>query len=259
VRFRFDNDDRMNYYRQGPGRPGSNMATFGVPGWTRYVKLIAITCGVVWLVQMVALWWFGVRLSPLFGVVPQRVVTGWLWQPLTYMFLHSPTQMFHILLNMLMLWMFGGELERYWGGRAFLRYYFVCGIGAGIVAVISGFVISGMASVPVIGASGAIFGVFIAYGMVFANRTVLFMMIFPMKARTMAWIMFAVTFFSVLTQSGSGISHVAHLGGAVVGYLYLKRAWRIGDFYRELRWKIRRRRFKVMPAKERDDFDRWVN
>jgi membrane associated rhomboid family serine protease len=95
----------------------------------------------------------------------------------------------------------------------------------------------------------------IAYGIVFANRPILFMMIFPMYARTFAWILFAFAFFSTWSASSSGVSHVAHLGGAITGYLYLKRAWRVGDFYRELRWKLRRRRFKVMPP----DDDHWVN
>ena len=113
------------------------------------------------------------------------------------------------------------------------------------------------ANTPTIGASGAIFGLFMAYGMIFADRTILFMLIFPMKARTMAIIMFALTFFYLISQPGSGVSHIAHLGGAVTGFLYLKRAWRIGDLYRDIRWRLLRRRFKVMRPP--DDDDRWVN
>ena len=85
------------------------------------------------------------------------------------------------------------------------------------------------------------------------------MLIFPMKARTMAIIMFVVTFFYTFTQPAGGISHIAHLGGAVVGFLYLKRAWRVGDLIREMRWKSQRRKFKVMQSDDRDDSDRWVN
>ena len=81
------------------------------------------------------------------------------------------------------------------------------------------------------------------------------MLIFPMQARHMAWILIGINFFYLLSQPGSGVSHIAHLGGALAGYLYLKRAWRIGEFYRELRWKIRRRRFKSVS---RDD-DPWLN
>ena len=108
-----------------------------------------------------------------------------------------------------------------------------------------------------IGASGALFGLFVAYGVVFARRTILFMLIFPMQARTMALLLVGLNFFYLVSQPGSTVSYVAHLGGALAGYLYLKRAWRIGQFYRELRWKIRRRKFKMMPPN--DPEDPWVN
>jgi membrane associated rhomboid family serine protease len=249
----------MSYYRQGPFRPGGGSGVrVGVPGLTPVVKAIMIACAAVWLVQLGSRFFAGFALEPLFGLVPAAIFRGWLWQPFTYMFLHSPTDLFHLLFNMLMLWMFGGELERFWGSRAFLRYYVVCGVGAGLFAAVTGLLGGEQAMLlPTIGASGAIFGLFMAYGMVFAERTVLFMLIFPMKARTMALIMFALTFFYTISLPGSGVSHIAHLGGAVTGFLYLKRAWRIGQFYRELRWKYLRRRFKVIPPD--DDRDRWVH
>jgi membrane associated rhomboid family serine protease len=112
-------------------------------------------------------------------------------------------------------------------------------------------------SPPTIGASGAIFGIFMAYGMVFGERTILFMMIFPMKARTFAIIMAALALFNLLGQANDGVSHIAHVGGALTGFLYLKRTWRVGEFYRNLRWRMLRRKFKVMPP--RDDDDRWVH
>jgi membrane associated rhomboid family serine protease len=181
------------------------------------------------------------------------------WQVGTYMFLHDPTSIFHILFNLVFLWMFGGELERLWGGPAFLRYYLVCGIGGGVFATVMGLVYAPHYNVMTYGASGALFGLMMAFGMVFAERTVLFMLLFPMKARTMAMILFAIAFFYTVTGSGGGISHVGHLGGAVTGFLYLKRVWRVGELYRELKWKIRRRRFKVMQQNEKDDFDRWIH
>jgi len=246
----------MSYYRQGPIRGGG--IRFGAPGLTPMVRAIMIACGAVWLVQVVIGMSTDYSLERLFGVVPAFVIRGWIWQPFTYMFLHSPRDPFHLLFNMLMLWMFGGELERYWGSKPFLRYYLVCGVGAGLSAVVMGLFGRESSLIPTIGASGAIFGLFMAYGMVFAERTVLFMLIFPMKARTMAIIMFALTFFYTFSLAGGGVSHVAHLGGAVTGFLYLKRAWRIGDFYRDLRWRYLRRRFKVMPPPD-DDRDRWVH
>ena len=110
--------------------------------------------------------------------------------------------------------------------------------------------------VAITGASGAIYGLFIGFGVVFAERTILFMLIFPMKARTMALIMFGIAFFFSWTQPQGGVSHIAHLGGAVVGFLYLKRAWRIGPLWRELKWKYLRRRFKVMKP---PDDDKWIH
>jgi membrane associated rhomboid family serine protease len=256
----------MSFYRQGPGRPAGPGVRLGVPGLTPFVKIIVIVCGVVWLLQVLSYGLGELDLSGWFGVVPTGMAAGKLWQPVTYMFLHDPRGLLHLLFNMLMLWMFGGELERYWGSRAFLRYYLVCGIGAGIITFLFNYLVifkyfgkEIYGYIPVIGASGAIFGLFMAYGLIFAERTVLFMMLFPMKARTMALIMFGLTFFYTVTQSATGISHISHLGGAVVGFLYLKRAWRVGDFYREMRWKMMRKRFKVMPPDDRDDFDRWVN
>jgi membrane associated rhomboid family serine protease len=172
------------------------------------------------------------------------------------MFLHNPGDPFHLLFNMLMLWMFGGELERFWGARGFLTYYLICGLGAGVVITLAGLAMGGLDAVtPTIGASGALFGMFIAYGTVFARRTVLFMLLFPMQARTMAMLLTALSVFYLIGQPGGNVSHVAHLGGALTGFLYLKRVWRVGDLYRELRWRIRRRRFKMVPPPD----DRWPN
>jgi len=248
----------MSYYRQGPFRPGGGGQSIGVPPVTPYLKWIMMACGGVWLLQIT--FRFALHTDALeqwLGVLPQKVIFGGrLWQPVTYMFLHSPTEMFHLLLNMLFLWMFGSELERHWGSRAFLRYYMICGISGGVCATLLGLV-SGPTQVT-IGASGAIFGLLAAYGIVFAERTILFMMIFPMKARTMAMIMFGIAFFYTLTQPGSGVSHIAHLGGGIGGVLYLKRVWRIGSLVREWRWKRQRKKFSVLSDKD-EDYDRWLN
>lgn len=175
------------------------------------------------------------------------------------MFLHARLSPFHLIFNMLFLWMFGGDLERTWGGPAFLRFYLVCGVGAGFVTAVVGFLMGPPDSViPTIGASGAIYGLLVAFGVVFAERTVLFMLIFPMKARTLALILAGLAFFYSLTGPNDGTAHVAHLSGAVIGFLYLKRAWRIGEFYRELRWRYLRRKFKVV-TRDDDEFDRWTH
>jgi membrane associated rhomboid family serine protease len=250
----------MSYYRQDPFRSHGGGVTIGVPSVTPVVRALMIACGAVWLVQ-VLLSYQGVPLSRWLGVVPAQVIRGQVWQVATYMFLHDTQSPLHILLNMLMLWMFGSDLERHWGGREFLRYYLISGIGGGVFATVMGLLMAGRGEdqFVTIGASGAVFGLIVAYGTVFADRTVLFMMLFPMRARTMAMILFAITFFYTFSQRASGVSHIGHLGGAVVGYLYLRRVWRIGSLYREVRWRIRRRKFQVLHRDDRGDPDRWVN
>jgi len=242
----------MNYYRQGPYRPSG----FGleVPGLTPCVKRLIIGNAAVWLGQLVCRG-LAVPLESWLGLVPQEVLFR-PWQVVTYMFLHNPQDPFHLLFNMLMLWMFGGELERFWGPRGFLGYYAICGLGAGVTIAVAGLAAGGVeARIPTTGASGALFGIFVAYGIVFARRTVLFMLLFPMQARTMAMLLTGLSLFYLIGQPGGSVSHVAHLGGAATGFLYLKRVWRLGDLYRDLRWKVRRRRFKMVPPPD----DRWLH
>lgn len=227
----------------------------GLPAVTPVNKALMIACGATWAVQLVtSLLFSGVDLAPYLGLVPVAVVHGWIWQLATYAFLHSTVWYSHILFNLLTMWMVGGDLERHWGGRKYLTYWLVCAVGAGLCVTLAGG-FRGVAT-PTIGASGAIYGLLLAYGTLFAERRLLFMMLFPIRARTMAWILFAIAFLSNLTPRADGVSHLAHLGGMVVGWLYLKRAWRVGDGWRELVWKIRRRRFKVMPPEDRDP---WIH
>jgi membrane associated rhomboid family serine protease len=176
------------------------------------------------------------------------------WQLATYMGLHAGLG--HIFFNMLLVWMFGGELERLWGPRAFLRYYLVCGFGGGVAIFLQGMIRG--AEVPTLGASGALYGMIMAYGLLFAERRVLFMMMFPMKAKTFAMIFFFFALYYNFASVSDGVSHIGHLGGALTGLIYLKRAWRIDRLYKEIRWRLQRRRFKVMMGKK-DDTDRWVN
>jgi membrane associated rhomboid family serine protease len=245
----------MSYYRSTPPRGGWSGESLGFPVVTPVNKALMIACGAVWAIQFV----LGpllklIDFSPWLGLVPMAVAHGWVWQLVTYMFLHAPGGISHILFNLLAMWMFGGDVERHWGGRKYLAYWLACGIGAGVCVAAAG--IPRGVTTPTIGASGAIYGLILAYGTLFAERRILFNFLFPIKARTFALIFFVIAFVSSLTQQGDGVSHVAHLGGMVVGWLYLKRAWRLGAFWQELSWRIRRRRFKVMPP--RDD-DRWIH
>jgi membrane associated rhomboid family serine protease len=157
-----------------------------------------------------------------FGLVP-RAVTHLLavWQLGTYMFLHDPIGVTHILLNMLMLWMFGTTLENTWGTKRFLQYYFVCGVGAAICVVVLA-TLFGNAESRTIGASGAIFGLLLAFGVLFPDAQMLFMFIFPLKAKYCVMIYGAIEFLFTLGSTGDGVSHVAHLGGMAFGYFYLR-------------------------------------
>ncbi|HEX6853361.1 MAG TPA: rhomboid family intramembrane serine protease [Candidatus Polarisedimenticolaceae bacterium] len=245
----------MSYYRNPPFR-GSGVQ-LGLPPITPVNRALMIACGAVWAVQFVSAVFFRSAWPDLlFGLNPADVLSGWVWQPLTYVFLHSTAYPTHLLFNLLVLWMFGGELERYMGGRRYLTYFLICGGGAGLFVVGQALLRGGAALDSItIGASGVVYGLILAYGVLFAERIVLVMFVFPMKARTMMWIFFAMAFLSNLSQSPDGISHIAHLGGMVVGWVYLKKAWRLGEIAREIRWKLRRRKFKVMPPGD----DRWIH
>ena len=169
-----------------------------------------------------------------------------LWQPVTYMFLHGGIG--HLLFNMLALWMFGTELERMWGTRFFVRYYMVTGIGAALLTVAWS-----LSPLPyaneiyqsvVIGASGAIYGLLLAYGLYFPTREIYLYFLFPIQARYFVMIAGAIAFLSSVGSSGGGVAHVAHLGGLLVGYLYLKgRRGPLDEIkYRWLKWRLGRSR-----------------
>src|SRR3984893_7253959 len=143
----------------------------------------------------------------LLALSPELVLKHFaIWQLVTYMFLHGSFG--HILFNMLTLWMFGMDLERDWGTKRFLKYYFICGIGAGLCDVLVNAAL-GHLNTRTIGSSGAIYGLLLAFGVLYPDRVVVM-------------IIGAIAFMSSLGSSGSGVSNVAHLGGMLFGYLYLR-------------------------------------
>jgi membrane associated rhomboid family serine protease len=200
------------------------------------------------------------------GLIPTFVIHDfWIWQLATYMFLHGG--IFHILFNMLALWMFGAELERIWGTRYFLKFYFVTGIGAGVLTVLFSMLPFGFAHQVqhsiIIGASGAIYGLLLAYAMYFPDRPIYMYMLFPIPAKIFVAIMGAIALFSSLGESG-GIANATHLGGLLVAYLFLKngRVHPISELkYRYLKWKINRvrRKFDVYSGGRSNDWDRRVH
>lgn len=201
-----------------------------------------------------------------FGLAPRQVLgQAYLWQLVTYLFLHGG--LMHILFNMFTLWMFGADLERGWGTRAFLRYYFLCGVGAGVCVLAANMAVGDLYT-RTIGSSGAIYGLLMAYGLLYPDRTVLFSFLFPIKAKYFVMIIGAIAFLGSFGAAGSGVSHVAHLGGMLFGYVYLKarlprrrltgRSWMaaVRACYRD--WKIRRARRKFEVYLRKHDRDRWV-
>jgi rhomboid family protein len=187
------------------------------------------------------------------------------WQLVTYMFLHGG--FFHIIFNMLALWMFGAELERIWGTRYFLKFYFVAGIGAGILTVVFSLLPFGFAQqlqfANIIGASGAIYGLLLAYALYFPNRPIYMYFVFPIPAKIFVAIIGAIAFLSSLGDGG-GIANATHLSGLLVAYVFLKSA-RVHPLselkYRYLKWKINRvrRKFDVYSGGRADDWDRRVH
>lgn len=188
----------------------------------------------------------------------------YVWQLFTYMFLHGGIG--HLLFNMLALWMFGLPLEQTWGTRRFLRYYFLCGIGAGICDVAVN-ILLGHQNTSTIGASGAIYGLLLAFGVLFPDTTVLMSFLFPIKAKYLVMIYGAVALLSAVGSGNSGVSNVAHLGGMLFGYLYLKVPIRgsksvrlpdAGGWYRQ--WKMQRakKKFQVYMRKH-GGRGPWVN
>ena len=212
-------------------------------------------------------------LSYLLGFTPRLVLTRFMiWQPFTYLFLHGSVG--HILINMLILWMFGVQLERLWGSKFFLRYYFVAGVGAAIVTLavsLLPFSFSTTTYVTVtIGASGAIYGLLMAFALYYPETPILMFFLFPVPAKYFVMILGAIAFVSA--PRGGGIAHVTHLGGLLAGYLYLKRlrgmsAQRFGfgrmgimaDIkYRYVKWKMGRLRKKFNVYRGGNDRD-WNN
>jgi rhomboid family protein len=225
-----------------------------------------ITPAVKWLIiANVAMFLATLIYEPIIGflgLTPKIVVERfWIWQLATYLFLHGGPV--HILFNMLGIWMFGVELERLWGTRQFLKYYAITGVGAGLTVLAVGLVLGASSETyrfPTIGASGALYGLLVAFAYYYPDRPLLMFFLFPIPAKYFVMIVGAMAF---LSAPQSRVSEAAHLGGLVIGYLYL-RAGRGGLSaelkYRYLKWKMNRlrRKFDVYSG-GRSDWDRHVH
>jgi membrane associated rhomboid family serine protease len=241
--------------------PSGMSYSFGPGPLTPAIKAIMIANGVMFVIT-----YFLQDLILVFGLRPADLFDKFaIWQLVTYMFLHGGIS--HILFNMLTLWMMGTELEHRWGTRFFTKFYFVCGIGAGLTQVLVGLIPLPTTSVfftnVTIGASGAIFGLLLAYALYFPTRPILMFFIFPVPAKYFVMILGAIQLM-LASGGGGGVAYTAHLGGIATGYLYLK-GLRLNLFseiqYRYLKWRINRtrRKFDVYSGGRRDDIDRRVH
>jgi rhomboid family protein len=243
----------------------TSYSSIGYPRWTPAVKKIIIACAITFIVQLISGMWF----TDWFGLRPSDVVTrGYVWQLASYIFLHDTRNVLHILFNMLGLWMFGSELEMVWGARQFTKFFFVCGIGAGVVMVLLALLSVGSWQISTIGASGSVYGVLLAFAVLFPDR-IIYYFIFPIPARYFALIMGGIAFFSSLSASSSGVAHFAHLGGMFCGFVYMKtrgmarsRGPRMSGGFRAWydRWRRNRLRKKFDVYYNRrhpDDDDKW--
>jgi membrane associated rhomboid family serine protease len=256
------------------GNSGSRFQFGGGGPLTPGIKLLLISMVSVFALEYVVALEFRQQGSAWifswFGLIPYAVVRGLrIWQPFTYLFLHDG--LMHILVNMLVLWMFGRILEPVWGKRRFLNYFFICGIGAGLINVVAGTLPMAWGRapsiVPTVGASGAIYGILIACAILFPDRKVwLIPLPITLSMRWYVAIMAGIELYSEFGSGGDNVSHISHLGGMLIGYIYLRR----GSFFSGARntvsdWKRKRnmRKFQVYMRDRRNDPpsppDRWVN
>ena len=214
----------MSIYDRDYNRPQRGGFSFFPP----ILKSLLIINAFIFLLQYFFFFFFsigGVSLelivSKYFALQPIQSDNFYPWQLISYQFLHGGFT--HVFFNLFALWMFGADLENLWGSRRFLMFYLLCGIGAGLVQLAVQFVPElGMG--PTIGASGAIFGVLVAFGLTFPDRPIImFPIFFPIPAKYFVMIYAAMNLFSGLTaSSSSNVAYFAHIGGAIFGFILVK-------------------------------------
>lgn len=250
--------------------PPGRTLSLSLPPFTKAVKwLIIINAGVFLLIKLLqaAEPELGDALFAILALIPQLVIHGWIWQLVTYSFVHNGV--FHLLFNMLALWMFGAQFESDWGHKRFLEFYFFCVLGAALITVAVGYTgIGGVTPLTkTVGASGGIYGILMAFGLLYGDRQI---MLFPIPISICAKYFVAGIAFIALVSAigaatpgqGQSIAYLAHLGGLLFGFLYIKFLPRRGlvfgateqyfglrnSYYR---WKRRRaaRKFEVYMLK----------
>ena len=252
------------------GRGGAKMS-FGPPTTPAIIKNLMIANGVVFIAQLAGPS-IGFDVTGL-GVVQPASVWGdfELWRIFSYMWLHSPNSILHIAFNMFSLWMFGSPLALLWGEQRFLRYYLLCGVGAGFLIATLPFLVAMMGfAIPAaelygrtLGASGAVMGILLAYSFTWPDRTI--MLIFPpipIKSIYLIPLLFMMEWMS----SGSGnVSHVGHLAGVFVGWIFLVNEGRTPGAPTPqtllLKWRryLMRQKIRAVHREDKRDRQRWRN
>ena len=223
-------------------RMGATTYRFGGGSPPPMIKYLLIANVGVFLLQLI----LPREFTYYFGLVPAAISHNlYIWQFFTYMFLHGG--FWHILFNMFILWMFGSDIERSWGSNEFLKFYILCGIGAGVL----NYLFSINSSIPVIGASGAVYGVLVAYAMLYPNRLIYIWGVFPVKAKYLVIGFVVIEVLSSLNRDG--IAHFAHLGGMLVGYIYLKSDWRFPRYSWKLKSFVKKVSNKKTVKKQRKE------
>jgi membrane associated rhomboid family serine protease len=223
---------------------------------TPAVKVMLIICLVLFLVGLAV-----PGVASVFALIPSGFLHGQLWQVVTYAFVH--TDPLHMVLNLMMLVFIGAELEGVWGTKRFVQYYLFCSVVTGLFYVfVSRFI---GAEGPMIGSSGPVYGLLVAYGILFKERVMLFMMLFPMKAKHFVWILAGVEFLSSISYGRAGLVSWANLAGmgAGYGYLYGRAFWNAFIRRSQDEWSSSQRVKRVQKAshlklvKKSDDDKTW--
>jgi membrane associated rhomboid family serine protease len=222
---------------------------FGPPVTPQIIKSLMIANAVIFVAQYVS-----PMVTEMGALTPSAFWKHrYVWQPLTYMWLHSPFSIWHIAFNMFALWMFGSPLAMAWGERRFLRYYLACGVGAGAVIATVPYLLGSSPDYPTLGASGAVMGVLLAYSFTWPERTI--MLIFPPIPIKAIWLIPLILVMEFTSGPGN-VSHAGHLGGVLVGWIYLLREGRTAGVPTlealKHRWRRYQMRQKLRAVREEE-------
>ncbi len=246
----------MSFYRSTYGGGGRYYRPSFFGGFSFFppvIKTLLISNTIIWL--LTDFFPFSINNVPVNSVIMKFFALWpwganfWPWQLLTYMFLHGGFG--HLFFNMLALWMFGMELENLWGSKRFLTYYLLCGLGAGVTNLIVPVMLGEGA--PTVGASGAVFGVLVAFGMLFPDRPIYIYFLLPIRAKYFVTAYILLELFYGVYGMQSGVAHFAHLGGAAVGFvltIMTMRGYSIADLWNVMKGEFPHRRAKKLSHDE---------